>query len=107
VIAAAMMVGGVLDRAWEKRHSFHRVRTGGARRRAAAPPKPMTARPNAAEIERSDARPSYSHPNAGRRHQLAPASGSPRKEELALARYFYNEARSHIAWTVRINRTTR
>jgi hypothetical protein len=104
VIAAAMMVGGVLDRAWENgilsTASAQEARVGAP----AAPPKPMTPAEMQAEIERLKTLvPSYSHPMQDVAINWASLWFAAQKKNWPLARYFYNEARSHIAWTVRIN----
>jgi len=75
-------------------------RAGGA----AAPPKPMTPAEMQAEIERLKTLvPSYSHPMQDVAINWASLWFAAQKRNWPLARYFYNEARSHIAWTVRIN----
>jgi hypothetical protein len=104
VVAAAMMIGGVLDRAWENgilsTASAQEARVGAP----AAPPKPMTPAEMQAEIERLKTLvPSYSHPMQDVAINWASLWFAAQKKNWPLARYFYNEARSHIAWTVRIN----
>jgi cytochrome c553 len=97
VIAAAMMVGGVLDRAWENgilsTASAQEARVGAP----AAPPKPMTPAEMQAEIERLKTLvPSYSHPMQDVAINWASLWFAAQKKNWPLARYFYNEARSHI-----------
>jgi len=104
VIVAAMLVGGALDRAWLNgilpTASAQEARAGGA----AAPPKPMTPAEMQEEIERLKTLvPSYSHPMQDVAINWASLWFAAQKKNWPLARYFYNEARSHIAWTVRIN----
>ena len=71
---------------------------------AAPPPKPMTPAEMQAEIERLKTLvPSYSHPMQDVAINWASLWFAAQKKNWPLARYFYNEARSHIAWTVRIN----
>jgi hypothetical protein len=47
--------------------------------------------------------PSYAHPMQDVAINWASLWFAAQKKNWPLARYFYNEARSHIAWTVRIN----
>ena len=99
-----MLVGGVLDRAWQNgilsTASAQEARAGAP----AAPPKPMTPAEMQAEIERLKTLvPSYSHPMQDVAINWASLWFAAQKKNWPLARYFYNEARSHIAWTVRIN----
>src|SRR4029453_8250128 len=70
----------------------------------APPPKPMTPAEMQAEIERLKTLvPSYSHPMQDVAINWASLWFAAQKKNWPLARFFYNEARSHIAWTVRIN----
>ena len=96
-----MLVGGVVDRLW----LTGVVSTASAQEgRATAPPKPMTPAEMQAEIERLKTLvPSYSHPMQDVAINWASLWFAAQKKNWPLARYFYNEARSHIAWTVRIN----
>jgi len=76
--------------------------------RATAPPAPMTPAQMQAEIERLKTLvPSYSHPMQDVAINWASVWFAAQKKNWPLARYFYNEARSHIAWTVRINPNAR
>ena len=104
LIVAGMLVGGLLDRLWMAGvvpiASAQEARAGAP----AAPPKPMTAAEMQAEIERLKTLvPSYSHPMQDVAINWASLWFAAQKKNWPLARYFYNEARSHIAWTVRIN----
>jgi cytochrome c553 len=101
LIVAAMLVGGVLDRVW----LAGIVSTASAQEgRAGAPAPPMTQAQMQAEIERLKTLvPSYSHPMQDVAINWASLWFAAQKKNWPLARYFYNEARSHIAWTVRIN----
>ncbi|PYR68484.1 MAG: hypothetical protein DMF87_17565 [Acidobacteria bacterium] len=101
MILVAMLVGGVVDRLW----LTGVVSTASAQEgRATAPPKPMTPAEMQAEIERLKTLvPSYSHPMQDVAINWASLWFAAQKKNWPLARYFYNEARSHIAWTVRIN----
>ena len=64
----------------------------------------MTMAQMQAEIERlKTLTPSYSHPMQDVAINWASLWFAAQKKNWPLARYFYNEARSHIAWTVRIN----
>jgi hypothetical protein len=96
-----MLVGGLLDRIWPAGI----VSTASAQEgRGTAPPKPMTPAEMQAEIERLKTLvPSYSHPMQDVAINWASLWFAAQKKNWPLARYFYNEARSHIAWTVRIN----
>jgi hypothetical protein len=103
VILVAALLGAVLDRVWSNglipAASAQEGRAG-----AAAAPKPMTAAEMQAEIERLKTLvPSYSHPMQDVAINWASLWFAAQKKNWPLARYFYNEARSHIAWTVRIN----
>ena len=104
LICGALIVGAVLDRVWVNgiipAASAQEGRAGGA----AAPPKPMTPAEMQAEIERLKTLvPSYSHPMQDVAINWASLWFAAQRKNWPLARYFYNEARSHIAWTVRIN----
>jgi cytochrome c553 len=101
LIGCGILLGGVLDHVW---------RTGvvpaaaAQEGRATAPPAPMTPAQMQAEIERLKTLvPSYSHPMQDVAINWASLWFAAQKKNWPLARYFYNEARSHIAWTVRIN----
>jgi hypothetical protein len=64
----------------------------------------MTMAQMQAEIERlKTLTPSYSHPMQDVAINWASLWFAAQKKNWPLARYFYNEARSHMAWTVRIN----
>lgn len=104
VIVAAMLVGAAVDRLWlhgiVPTASAQEGRAGAP----AAPPKQMTPAEMQAEIERLKTLvPSYSHPMQDAAINWASLWFAAQKKNWPLARYFYNEARSHIAWTVRIN----
>src|SRR6478735_7444806 len=87
--------------AWNR---SRRVGAGGARRWSGGAPEPMTPAEMQAEIERLKTLvPSYSHPMQDVAINWASLWFAAQKRNWPLARYFYNEARSHIAWTVRIN----
>jgi cytochrome c553 len=104
VVLAAMSVGGVLDRMWLAGFVPVASAQEGRAGAAAAPPKPMTPAEMQAEIERlKTIVPSYSHPMQDVAINWASLWFAAQKKNWPLARYFYNEARSHIAWTVRIN----
>jgi len=95
------MFGIVADRAWQ-----HDIIPAAAAQegRAAGPPAPMTPAQMQAEIERLKTLvPSYSHPMQDVAINWQSLWFAAQKKNWPLARYFYNEARSHIAWTVRIN----
>ena len=90
LIVCGILVGGAIDRAQEGR--------------AAGPAPQMTPAQMQAEIERLKTLvPSYSHPMQDVAINWASLWFAAQKKNWPLARYFYNEARSHIAWTVRIN----
>jgi hypothetical protein len=104
IIVVAMLVGAALDRAWLNgvlpTASAQEGRAGGAFTTF----KPMTPAEMQAEIERLKTLvPSYSHPMQDVAINWASLWFAAQKKNWPLARYFYNEARSHIAWTVRIN----
>src|SRR5437868_3335453 len=101
LVLLAMLVGGALDRVW----LTGVVSTASAQEaRAGAPAPPMTQAQMQAEIERLKTLvPSYSHPMQDVAINWASLWFAAQKKNWPLARYFYNEARSHIAWTVRIN----
>jgi cytochrome c553 len=104
VIIAAMLVGVALDRL--SLHGIVPIASAQEGRAAApaAPPKQMTPAEMQAEIERLKTLvPSYSHPMQDVAINWASLWFAAQKKNWPLARYFYNEARSHIAWTVRIN----
>ena len=104
IIVAAILTGGVLDRMWL--HGIVPVASAqeGRAGAPAAPPKQMTPAEMQAEIERLKTLvPSYSHPMQDVAINWASLWFAAQKKNWPLARYFYNEARSHIAWTVRIN----
>jgi hypothetical protein len=104
LIVCGILIGGVLDRMWQygiiPAASAQEGRAGGT----AAPPKPMTPAEMQEEIERLKTLvPSYSHPMQDVAINWASLWFAAQRKNWPLARYFYNEARSHIAWTVRIN----
>ena len=104
LIFAALVLGAILDRMWVNgvvpTVAAQEGRAGGA----AAPPKAMTPAEMQAEIERLKTLvPSYSHPMQDVAINWASLWFAAQRKNWPLARYFYNEARSHIAWTVRIN----
>jgi hypothetical protein len=101
LIACGILLGCVVDRVWQGGI----VSTAAAQEgRATAPPAPMTPAQMQAEIERLKTLvPSYSHPMQDVAINWASLWFAAQKKNWPLARYFYNEARSHIAWTVRIN----
>jgi cytochrome c553 len=101
LIACGILAGGVLDRVWQ--HGF--VPAAAAQEgRAAGPAPPMTPAQMQTEIERLKTLvPSYSHPMQDVAINWASLWFAAQKKNWPLARYFYNEARSHIAWMVRIN----
>jgi cytochrome c553 len=104
LVVAAMLVGGVLDRAWLNGIIPTASAQEGRAGAPAAPPKPMTPAEMQTEIERLKTLvPSYSHPMQDVAINWASLWFAAQKKNWPLARYFYNEARSHIAWTVRIN----
>ena len=86
LILAALVLGAILDRMWVNgvvpTVAAQEGRAGGA----AAPPKAMT------PAEMQDVAINW-----------ASLWFAAQRKNWPLARYFYNEARSHIAWTVRIN----
>lgn len=101
LLACGILLGGALDRIWQQRLVVTVTAQEG---RAAAPPAPMTPAQMQAEIERLKTLvPSYSHPMQDVAINWASLWFAAQKKNWPLARYFYNEARSHIAWTVRIN----
>lgn len=101
LVLAAMLAGGMLDRMWV---SGVAPVVAAQEARAGAPAPPMTAAQMQAEIERLKTLvPSYSHPMQDVAINWASLWFAAQKRNWPLARYFYNEARSHIAWTVRIN----
>jgi hypothetical protein len=103
LIVGAVVLGAVLDRAWVNGIPTAAAQEGRAAG-PAAPPKPMTPAEMQAEIERLKTLvPSYSHPMQDVAINWASLWFAAQKKNWPLARYFYNEARSHIAWTVRIN----
>jgi cytochrome c553 len=95
VIVAAMLAGAVVDRVWLAGiitpASAQEARSGAP----TAPPPPMTMLKTLT--------PSYSHPMQDVAINWASLWFAAQRKNWPLARYFYNEARSHIAWTVRIN----
>lgn len=99
-----MLVGGVVDRLWMA-GIIPAASAQEARGAApAGPPPPMTPAQMQAEIERlKTLTPSYSHSMQDVAVNWASLWFAAQKKNWPLARYFYNEARSHIAWTVRIN----
>jgi hypothetical protein len=104
LIAAGILIGGTLDRVWQ--HGVVAVAEAQEARAGAppAPPKPMTPAEMQAEIERLKTLvPSYSHSMQDVAINWTNLWFAAQKKNWPLARYFYNEARSHIAWTVRIN----
>src|SRR6476620_2093147 len=103
LILSALVFGAVLDRMWMNgvvpTVAAQEGRAGGA-----AAPKPMTPTEMQAEIERLKTLvPSYSHPMQDVAINWASLWFAAQRKNWPRARYFYNEARSHIAWTVRIN----
>jgi len=101
LIGCGALIGGVVDRAWQSGIVTAAAAQEG---RATAPPAPMNAAQMQAEIERLKTLvPSYSHPMQDVAINWASLWFAAQKKNWPLARYFYNEARSHIAWTVRIN----
>jgi len=104
LILAAALLGAVLDRAWVNGIIPTASAQEGRAGAAAAAPKPMTPAEMQAEIERLKTLvPSYSHPMQDVAINWASLWFAAQRKNWPLARYFYNEARSHIAWTVRIN----
>ena len=104
LILAALVLGAVLDRMWVNGVVPIVAAQEGRAGAAAAPPKPMTPAEMQAEIERLKTLvPSYSHPMQDVAINWASLWFAAQRKNWPLARYFYNEARSHIAWTVRIN----
>jgi len=105
LVACGALLGMVIDRAWQA----DVVPAAAAQEaRATAPPAPMTPAQMQAEIERLKTLvPSYSHPMQDVAINWASVWFAAQKKNWPLARYFYNEARSHIAWTVRINPNAR
>jgi len=104
LILGALFVGAGLDRMWVSGIVPTVAAQEGRAGAAAAPPKPMTPAEMQAEIERLKTLvPSYSHPMQDVAINWASLWFAAQKKNWPLARYFYNEARSHIAWTVRIN----
>jgi hypothetical protein len=105
LIIAGILVGGVLDRAWQ--HGIMPTALAQEGQRAAgpaAPPKPMTPAEMQTAIERLNRLvPSYSHPMQDVAFNWTMLWFAAQKKNWPLARYFYNEARSHIQWAVRIN----
>jgi hypothetical protein len=104
LIVGAMLVGVAVDRL--SLHGIVPIASAqeGRAGAAAAPPKQMTPAEMQAEIERLKTLvPSYSHPMQDVAINWASLWFAAQKKNWPLARYFYNEARSHIAWTVRIN----
>jgi hypothetical protein len=87
-----------------ERHHSYRVSAGRARRRSSRTSQTDDAGRDADRNRTAEnARPVVLASDAGRRYQLGEPLVCGAEEERPLARYFYNEARSHIAWTVRIN----
>src|SRR5476651_2407312 len=101
LILCGILVGGVVDRVWQNGI----IPTVAAQEgRAAGPAPQMTPAQMQAEIERLKTLvPSYSHPMQDVAINWASLWFAAQKKNWPLARYFYNEARSHIAWAVRIN----
>ena len=101
LVACGALLGVMIDRDWQAGI----VPTAAAQEgRATAPPAPMTLAQMQTEIERLKTLvPSYSHPMQDVAINWASVWFAAQKKNWPLARYFYNEARSHIAWTVRIN----
>jgi cytochrome c553 len=101
LVACGALLGVMIDRVWQAGI----VPTAAAQEgRATAPPAPMTLAQMQTEIERLKTLvPSYSHPMQDVAINWASVWFAAQKKNWPLARYFYNEARSHIAWTVRIN----
>jgi len=101
LVACGALLGVIIDRVWQAGI----VSTAAAQEgRATAPPAPMTPAQMQTEIERLKTLvPSYSHPMQDVAINWASVWFAAQKKNWPLARYFYNEARSHIAWTVRIN----
>ncbi len=99
-----MLAGGMLDRIWLAGIVSTAAAQEGRAGAPAGPPKQMTPAEMQAEIERLKTLvPSYSHPMQDVAINWASLWFAAQKKNWPLARYFYNEARSHIAWTVRIN----
>src|ERR1041384_161982 len=104
VILIAMLAGGMLDRIWLAGLVSTASAQEGRPAAPAGPPKQMTPAEMQTEIERLKTLvPSYSHPMQDVAINWASLWFAAQKKNWPLARYFYNEARSHIAWTVRIN----
>ena len=104
LIIGALVLGALLDRMWVSGVIPVVAAQDGRAGAAAPPPKPMTPAEMQAEIERLKTLvPSYSHPMQDVAINWASLWFAAQKKNWPLARYFYNEARSHIAWTVRIN----
>ena len=104
LIVGAMLIGVAVDRL--SLHGIVPIASAqeGRAGAPAAPPKQMTPAEMQAEIERLKTLvPSYSHPMQDVAINWASLWFAAQKKNWPLARYFYNEARSHIAWTVRIN----
>jgi cytochrome c553 len=101
LVACGALLGVMIDRVWQAGI----VPTAAAQEgRATAPPAPMTLAQMQTEVERLKTLvPSYSHPMQDVAINWASVWFAAQKKNWPLARYFYNEARSHIAWTVRIN----
>ena len=101
LLACGALAGVVADRAWPADW----MSTASAQEgRGQAPAPPMTPAQMQAEIERLKTLvPSYSHPMQDVAINWASVWFAAQKRNWPLTRYFYNEARSHIAWTVRIN----
>ena len=101
IIVCSFIAGFGIDRVWRGDLVTAAV---AQESRASAPPAPMTLAQMQAEIERLKTLvPSYSHPMQDAAINWASLWFAAQKKNWPLARYFYNEARSHIAWTVRIN----
>jgi hypothetical protein len=104
LLACGILVGGVLDRVWQHGIIPTAAAQGARAAGPATPPPPMTPAQMQTEIERLKTLvPSYSHPMQDVAINWASLWFAAQKKNWPLARYFYNEARSHIAWTVRIN----
>ena len=104
LILSACAFGALLDRVWVNTFVPTVAAQESGRAGAPAAPKPMTSAEMQAEIERLKTLvPSYSHPMQDVAINWASLWFAAQKKNWPLARYFYNEARSHIAWTVRIN----
>jgi hypothetical protein len=104
MIIGALVLGALLDRVWVSGIIPAVAAQEGRAGAAAPPPKPMTPAEMQTEIERLKTLvPSYSHPMQDVAINWASLWFAAQKKNWPLARYFYNEARSHIAWTVRIN----